>query len=549
MEKTEKNIRLGFPKYFQERTGLFMILKQKTDRRWLLPLFCSIISMCSIIVNAGDIEAQEELKQANIRFSDGDYYDAGKGYRAAELYADSPDIKFQALTKAAESFGKANQKYKQFKCLEDLIAGFPDKINFTEIIDKEYEIANDFDQGHRDIPLSWLPWIKDSNKASEIYKSILKQAPFAKFAPALKLKLGRIYLKEEKNEEALRMFRKVIKEHPKTKEEKYARFELANALVQLSFKAGDGDGAYAREAEAVLKETLKIYPDDPETLWINQSIRETDDVRSERLYKLAEFYQSRDNPEAAIRYFNDLISRFPDSIYIADAEKHLRELDENYKKHKVKKRDPQHLYPVMEMKSERNIIITAPEASGGKWLLPIEDLDPDSTHADEEYFAEKRAKEEARKKAEAKRAAELAARKAEKKRLQEKKIAEKKAAEELKKRTDAEKEAKHLAAVKEKADRLQAEVEKRAQMKRDADAEKKKRDGRNTGKERQTEKTDLPSITKKNNGKNVNGRDRKLDRTNLKKNSSKGKYIIPAILLILLLSAMVILYLKKKKQV
>jgi len=530
-----------------------MICKQQIDRWWLSPLFCVIISMLSITVDADDIEAQNELKQAKVKFADADYYGAGNAYRAAELYADSPDIKFQALTKAAEAFGKADKKYKQFQCLEDLIAGFPDRINFTEIIDKEYEIGNDFAQGHRDIPLSWLPWIKDSDKAPEIYKTILKQAPFAKFAPALKLKLGRVYLKEEKNEQALRMFRKVIKEHPKTKEAKYARFELANALVQLSFKAGDGDGAYAREAESVLKETLKIYPEDPETLWINQSMRETDEVRSERLYKLAEFYQSRDNPEAAKRYFNDLLSRFPDSKYAKTAETHLKELDEDYKPHKVNKREQLNLYPITEMKSERNVILVAPEASGGKWLLPIEDLDLDSAHADKDYLAEKRAKEEARKKAEAERAAKLAAQKAARQKLQEEQLAKKRAAEELKKREEAEKEAKRLAAVKKKATELQAEAEKQAKIKKDAalaaNNKGKEKEALAAKKEKDAEKSKKQSVKKDQTGKSAPATDIKLEKRDVKQDSSMWKYIIPILLILLLLAGILILYVKKKKQV
>ena len=429
--------------------------KQYIYRMSIMLILTAFLAVTGLSLNAGDTEAQTELKKGKELFAKGDYRGAAKAYRAAELYADAVEIKYEALTKAADAFEKGGLKYKQFQCYEDLIDGFPDKINFTEIVDKEYQIANDFHNGYRDTPLTWLPWIKDNNKAPEIYEKVLRQAPFAKFAPALKLKLGRIYLEEEKNEKALRTFRQIIKEHPKTKEEKYARFELANALVQLSKKAGDGDGAYAREAEDVLNETLKIYPDDPETLWLKQSLDETDNVRAERLYKLAEFYESRENPEAAKRYFNDLVSRFPKSKYVEQSIIHLKKLDPEYKTPKiVEKAKTINLYPTTEMKSERRVILTTPEASGGKWLLPIEDLDLDGSHAEEDYQAEKLAKEEARKKAEAKRAAEIAARKAERERLIAQQEA-KKRAEELKKKEEAEKEAARKEKLKREAEKLQ----------------------------------------------------------------------------------------------
>ncbi len=517
-----------------------MIGKKQTYRVGLMLLLVTLFVLPGFALNAGDPEAQAELKSAKQLFDKADYRAAAKAYRAAELYADSPYIKYDALTKAADAFAKAGQKYKQFKCYEDLIAGFPDKINFTEIVDAEYKIGNAFQKGYRDTPLYWLPWIKDSNKAPEIYKKILKQAPFAKFAPALKLKLGRIYLEEEKNEKALRTFRQIIKEHPRTKEAKYARFELANALVQLSKKAGDGDGAYAREAEAVLNESLKIYPKDPETLWLKQSMNETDNVRSERLYNLAEFYESRDNPEAAKRYFNDLISRFPDSRFAKKSEVHLKKLDPEYKPKKLAKRERLNLYPVIDMKTERNVILVAPEASGGKWLLPIEDLDLDGSHAEEDYQAAKFAREEARKKAEAKRAADLAARKEARKKLLAEQLKKKREAEEIQKKEIAKKEAERLEKIKQEAEKLEAAANKEKQQKL-ATAQKRAEEAKKEKKQNLDAKAGDKKVKTES--------DIVIPADDSKSQSSVWTYIIPIILILLVLLAVIILYIKKQKQV
>ena len=129
-------------------------------------------ALCLFTFNAyaDDKEAQSELKEAAEEYKAGNYYDAAKAYEGAVLYADSTDIKFEALKKAADAYGKAGQKYKQFKCIDELIIGFPDRIDLARLVEKEYEIANDFAKGHRDTPLSWLPWIKGENKATEIMR-------------------------------------------------------------------------------------------------------------------------------------------------------------------------------------------------------------------------------------------------------------------------------------------------------------------------------------------------------------------------------------------
>ena len=414
---------------------------------------------------ATDEEATTELKKAKESFSKKKYRDAGDYYLAAKLYADSPEIKKQSLLKAADAYGKADQKYKQFKCLSELVTSFSDQINFEEVIKEEFEIGNDFVRGHRDIPLSWMPWIKNKNKADEIFETILEQAPFAKFAPELKLKLGRMYLEADKPHKALDMFRQVMKQHPKSPEDKFARFELANALVQMATKAGDGNEVYAREADDVLRETLKKYPKDPETQWIKQAIKETNEVRAKRLCEIAEFYVSRKNTEAAIRYFHELLARYPDSTYTNTAEINLKKLNADYTP--SPKNKEKNLYPMTTLPETPEIILIAPQASGGKWLLPIEDLDLDGKHANAQYHAKLVAEKEAREVARKKRAKRVAAQ------------LEKRRKEEATRKAKAREKA--VTIEKEKAEKLEKELLEKAkaeQKKQKEDADLKEEQGK-----------------------------------------------------------------------
>ncbi len=348
-----------------------------------------------LMVSGSDEDAAKELEKASAAMSDGKHKNAGDYYMAARLYADSPDIKRQALESAAEAYGKAGQKYKQFQCLRDLVAGFPGQVDVPAAVRQQYEIGNSFARGHRDVILSWMPWIKSDNKAIEVYESVLQQAPFAEFAPTLKLNLGKMYLAADQFQKSLNTFREVMRQHPDAPEDKYARFELANTLVQLSTRGGDGDGMYGYEAEEVLRQALEKYPDDPETKWIKQSIQETDEVRAKRLYGIAEFYESRKNPEAAARYFHDLMARYPSSQYAHKAVAHLKKLETEYVPPEDIQREVVE-YPIGRMPPEPRVILVAPQASGGKWMLPIEDLDPDGKNAEMERDARRDADKEGR---------------------------------------------------------------------------------------------------------------------------------------------------------
>ncbi|NOY75652.1 MAG: outer membrane protein assembly factor BamD [Kiritimatiellaeota bacterium] len=525
----------------------------------LQSVFISLALIFCVSTFADDNQAEIENEKARKAFVAGDFRIAARAYQAAELYADSPDIKLAAIQKASEAFGKAGLKYKEFLCLKKQISGFADKIDFAKTVEKEYAIGNKFMKGHRDVTLTWLPWIKERNRAVEIYETILKQVPFAKFAPTLKLRLGRIYIENGEYQKSLTILRGLIRQHPKSKAAKYGRFELANALVQLAGKAGDGDGAYAREAEDVLKESLKLYPDDPETQWLKESQRDTDAVRAERLFKLAEFYESRDNKEAAVRYFHDLLSRFPEDEYADKAEKRLLKLDDTYKprkREKVKGTDP---YPIAAMPEERGVILVTPEASGGKWLLPVDDVDLDGEHADREYQSRKKAIA-AKRERERRRAARLKARReVARKRLEAKrKAAEAKmAAEQAAGKKEVEKKtAKVKAETAAKLKRIKAETDRRIKEKR-ATAEKAakaKKAASEKKKARLKEKKE--ENKKKDKGAGVETPTEKTASSKSSAESDKGRSsdsanwfdILLALLAVLFIAAAVMMLKKKKDQ-
>ena len=377
------------------------------------------VVLCVPRAASSDEEAESEMlkgKQSLVKHKN---WAAGDYFMAAKLYADSPDLKRQALEAAADAYGKADQKYRQYSCLKELSEAFPGQIDFPANVKKQFEIGTAFARGHRDVVLSWLPWIKNENKSVEIYENVLKLAPFADFAPSLKLNLGKVYLETEQIPKALNTFRDVIRQHPGSPEDKYARFELANALVHLSTRGGDGDGVYALEAEEVLRQTLEKYPSDPETKWIRQSIQENEDIRAKRLYEIAEFYLSRKNPETAKRYFHDLMARYPASTQSKSAIEHLKKLEEDYEPPTEEMKRATIEYPIVQLPPEPRIILIAPQASGGKWLLPIEDLDPDGTHAEMEVKAKRESDREAAKLARSERARHVEEERARRKKLED----------------------------------------------------------------------------------------------------------------------------------
>ncbi len=342
--------------------------------RTIKPLSIMVIFALGLMLSAGDAESRASFALGDAKEKAGDYKGAAEDYLEAEHWADDTVLKVNALQKAAVNFKKAKLLYMEFSCYESLLNAFPSSVDFPATVQKEYEIATKFYQGSRDSALTWMPWIKDKDRAMETFEAVLKHAPFAKFSPEMRLRLGKIYIEENKIDEAIKTFRDIIKMHPRSQEAKFAQFELASILIQKA-RRGDGDGTYVRQAQDALKKIIEKYPDDPEVGWAKETLGEADDIAAKRLYGLATFYHRRDKDDAAQRYLGEIVTTYPENKVSDDAEEMLANLNQEYKPTEIERKGNYVVpYKPEKMPDEKEKIMIVPENSNGKWMLPIEDL-------------------------------------------------------------------------------------------------------------------------------------------------------------------------------
>jgi outer membrane protein assembly factor BamD (BamD/ComL family) len=324
---------------------------------------------------AGDAEANDELLKAAAADKSGDFRSAADLYMAAQLQADSPAIKANALMAAAKAYRNAGLLYKEFDCIERLIKGHPGKISFSEAIEREYQIGDEYFAGHRDVPFSWLPFVKEENKCEDIYEAALRNAPCSEHAPETRLRLGRIYLDDQKHDKAIKCFKDTVKLHPDTPAAKYASLELCSTLLQLSRK-GDGDGKYSSQALEAFDQFLASYPKDPERPWAERAKEEVKGIIARRLNGLASYYHRMGKDEVAERYLTQVIKDYPSTEPVNKSEDMLAKIDQSYKIAPDRKDfmpEPR-FYQKAQMPAQDQPVIEVPENSNGKWLLPVKDL-------------------------------------------------------------------------------------------------------------------------------------------------------------------------------
>ena len=325
-----------------------------------------------LTVQGNEKAAQEAFSRGHALEKERKFLQAADEYKEAEVQADDPAQKANALIAAARVYRKARRYGSEFDCLQKLAEGHVTRINFTEVVKRQFEIGDKFFAGHRDRFVSWIPFIHRDDRTVEIYEKALKNAPCSPSSAEARLRLGRIYLDDDKPDKAILCFADTIKLNPESEEARYAALELANTLKVQSSR-GDGDSQNAQKALEAFEAFLKKHPDDPKAEWIKRSREEVHSYIAERLCNIGKFYMKAKKYDVAQRYFTTVIRDYPKTKSAESAEAMLTKINKDYQNRGLVWTPEQRHFKESPFPRENMPIIHVPE-NKGRWLLPIRDL-------------------------------------------------------------------------------------------------------------------------------------------------------------------------------
>ncbi len=334
-------------------------------------IFLTLASAVLLPLSADEKAALEAFSTGRELENQRKFLSAADSYLESDLQADDPVQKVNALISAARAYRKGRKYGAEFDCLQKLAQGHVTRINYYEVIKRQFEIADLFFQGHRDYYLSWLPFIRKDDRTIEIYEAALKNAPCSEEAPEAMLRLGRIYLDNNNPEQAIRHFSEIIKLHPDSEQARYAALELSSALLQLA-QRGDGDGKNAQQAIEAFDAFLAKHPDDPKSEWVKRSRDEVYNIIAARLCSIGKFYKDNGKFDVAQRYFTSVIKDYPQTKSTVEAEEMLAEINEEYKVKGLDWTPEKRVFREQAFPRENADTLHVPGA-GSRWLLPIRD--------------------------------------------------------------------------------------------------------------------------------------------------------------------------------
>lgn len=252
--------------------------------------------------------------------------------RAIEEFEKLPEV-FPTSKLAAEgvyhaglSWEKKGDPAKAADAFQRLIDRYPYSDRIRDAIQREFEIADRFASGEK-VKVIGMAVLPGKDKALELYKHIVKNAPYGTFGDQAQFKIGDVYKSMGEYLEAQKAYQGVVDEHPNSELVSKARFEIANCSMLASRKLAYNEQAADRALEE-FKGFQQSFPEaEQQSAMAQEAIRA---IRSEKArvnFEIAAFYEKQKRYPSAKVYFQEIVDQYPETPSAQQAKQRLEGIE------------------------------------------------------------------------------------------------------------------------------------------------------------------------------------------------------------------------------
>jgi len=220
---------------------------------------------------------------------------------------------------------KQDRLYDAYLAYQKVIDKYPFSSKISEIIEKEFNIAEQFMQGHKRKALGIS--LPVENPAIEIFRKVIDNSTYGPLAAEAQYKLGLILKSLGQFFEAEDEFSKVIKNYPQSEWVTAAEFQIAECRASIS-PSPDYDQEATREAKERFEDFILSHSDAMLSQQAEKNIQQLQEREAQGYYDTAVFYEKQQAYDAARIYYNIVVKDYPRSLWAAKALSKLQALEE-----------------------------------------------------------------------------------------------------------------------------------------------------------------------------------------------------------------------------
>jgi outer membrane protein assembly factor BamD len=274
-------------------------------------------------LSSNDFAAREIMNKARLEQEEGGSQTALKLYDdVCKTHKDSvfaPEAYYQ--------IGKIRRQKRQykyaFKAFDAIITKYPQYPGFNRVVREQFDLAILLKGGARPYYFGVIPGFKDYISAVEFYESIIKHAPYSDLAPLALVNLSELALAEKKTAEAIDALDRLIDGYPDSEYVPYAYLKIASICAGLVKSVKNDQGA-TLEAVHYYEDFLILYPKHELAVEAQRGLDAMKTKLAMSKIDVGDFYfQSRNNPKAAVIMYKEAIDSYPNSESAALADEKI----------------------------------------------------------------------------------------------------------------------------------------------------------------------------------------------------------------------------------
>ena len=259
-----------------------------------------------------------------------DFYNQKQWDRAIEEFEKLPSV-FPTSRLAAEGvyysglcWEQKNDIAKAADSYQTLIDKYPYSDRIKDAIKREFEIAGQFASGAK-MKVLGMPILSGQEKALELYKHIVKNAPFGTNGDAAQYQIGEVYKAQGEYQEAQKAYQAVVDEYPNSELVNKAKYQIAFCSMEASKKSQYNE-EYAQQAIEQFEGYKTSFPTDKQALDAEESIKALRTSKASTHFETGAFYEKQKKYASAKVYYQEVITQYPETPAAVEARKRIDDI-------------------------------------------------------------------------------------------------------------------------------------------------------------------------------------------------------------------------------
>lgn len=212
---------------------------------------------------------------------------------------------------------------KAFKEYQKAIEKYPKIAKYEDILQRQFAIAQRFLGGQWFKLWGVIPFFPSMEKTADMFAKIVRNGPYSKVGPEAQLAIGTTREKQKDYYLAVKAYEKAADTyHDDPKIAAEAMYRAAQAYVKQA-KTAEYDQGAAASAIATFTDFITLYPRDSRVEEAQKTILELRAEQARGAFRIAQFYEKKRRWDGARVYYNEVVSRDPNSELAAAARRRL----------------------------------------------------------------------------------------------------------------------------------------------------------------------------------------------------------------------------------